>query len=163
MMVTVCVAALLVAGLTLVSGFGLGSLLMPVFALFFPLPLAVAATAVVHLLNNVFKAGLLFREVDRAVLLRFGVPAIVAALPGALLLLQLSGLAPWWVWQWGERVCAAVVPAAGAAVTGEELRAFAKERLAPYKVPKDFLVLDALPRNAMGKVTKPAVKELFGD
>ncbi|TNF34855.1 MAG: sulfite exporter TauE/SafE family protein [Gammaproteobacteria bacterium] len=106
MMWVICLAALLVAGLTLFSGFGLGSLLMPVFALFFPLPVAVAATAVVHLLNNVFKAGLLFREVDRAVLLRFGVPAIVAALPGALLLLQLSGLAPWWVWQWGERVCA---------------------------------------------------------
>jgi malonyl-CoA/methylmalonyl-CoA synthetase len=62
---------------------------------------------------------------------------------------------------WGDRVCAAVVPERAEAVDEEELRAFAKERLAPYKVPKDFLMLDDLPRNAMGKVTKPAVKEIF--
>jgi len=62
---------------------------------------------------------------------------------------------------WGDRVCAAVVPEQAGAVDEEELRAFAKERLAPYKVPKDFLMLDDLPRNAMGKVTKPAVRELF--
>ncbi len=47
----VAVASLVVAALTLVSGFGLGSLLMPVFALFFPLEVAVGATAVVHLAN----------------------------------------------------------------------------------------------------------------
>jgi malonyl-CoA/methylmalonyl-CoA synthetase len=63
---------------------------------------------------------------------------------------------------WGERVCAAVVardrddPPEPAA-----LRAFLKERLAPYKVPKEVRVVDDLPRNVMGKVTKPAVKELF--
>lgn len=64
--------------------------------------------------------------------------------------------------QWGDRVCAAVVAAAGAAPDPEALRAFARERLAPYKVPKDVLVVADLPRNALGKVTKPAVKELFG-
>lgn len=64
--------------------------------------------------------------------------------------------------QWGERVCAAVVPAAGGAEpSADALRAFAKERLAPYKVPKDFKAVADLPRNALGKVTKPAVKELF--
>jgi malonyl-CoA/methylmalonyl-CoA synthetase len=46
-------------------------------------------------------------------------------------------------------------------VTQDDLRAFAKERLAPYKVPKDYRLVDDLPRNAMGKVTKPAVRELF--
>jgi len=56
-----------------------------------------------------------------------------------------------------------VVVASGASADGGELRAFARERLAPYKVPKEFLVVDALPRNALGKVTKPAVKELFGE
>jgi len=61
---------------------------------------------------------------------------------------------------WGDRVCAAVV-AAAPTLTAEELRGFAKERLAPYKVPKDFLLVEDLPRNAMGKVTKPAVSELF--
>ena len=62
---------------------------------------------------------------------------------------------------WGDRVCAAVVLEQTSALGEDELRAFAKDRLAPYKVPKDFLVVDDLPRNAMGKVTKPAVSALF--
>ena len=64
---------------------------------------------------------------------------------------------------WGERVCAAVICTADAALTLDTLRAWAKERLAPYKVPTRLLMLEALPRNVMGKVTKPAVKELFAD
>jgi malonyl-CoA/methylmalonyl-CoA synthetase len=64
--------------------------------------------------------------------------------------------------EWGERVCAAVVPPPDATPPdGAVLRAFAKERLAPYKVPKDVRVVADLPRNALGKVVKPAVKELF--
>ena len=62
---------------------------------------------------------------------------------------------------WGDRVCAAVVLRAGQVSSGEALRSFTKERLAPYKVPKDVLLLEDLPRNAMGKVTKPAVRALF--
>jgi malonyl-CoA/methylmalonyl-CoA synthetase len=62
---------------------------------------------------------------------------------------------------WGDRVCAAVVPKSMSQVTPEELRAFTKDRLAPYKVPKSILFVDHLPRNAMGKVTKPAVQDLF--
>lgn len=88
----------LVAGLasllTFYSGFGLGTLLMPVVALFFPLPLAIAMTAVVHLSNNLFKLGLVGRHADLRVLLRFGVPAVLAALLGAALLGWMSGLAP---------------------------------------------------------------------
>jgi hypothetical protein len=49
-------AALLASGLTFFSGFGLGTILMPVFALFVPVPLAVAATAVVHFANNLYRA-----------------------------------------------------------------------------------------------------------
>lgn len=81
---------------------------------------------------------------------------------------------------WGDRVCAAVTASpvdedgewssrarrAGAAgpegrPSPEALRAFLKERLAPWKVPKEVLLVEALPRNAMGKVDKPAVQELF--
>jgi malonyl-CoA/methylmalonyl-CoA synthetase len=63
---------------------------------------------------------------------------------------------------WGERVCAAVVAdPAGVTPTPEELRAFARDRLAPYKVPKSVLIVEELPRNAMGKVTKPEVRRLF--
>ncbi len=50
----ICGTALIVSGLTLFSGFGLGTLLMPAFALFFPVEVAVEATAVVHLANNIF-------------------------------------------------------------------------------------------------------------
>ena len=63
--------------------------------------------------------------------------------------------------EWGERVAAALVFRAGQAPDLEELRAWAKERMAVHKVPSRLLLLDALPRNAMGKVTKPAVRALF--
>ncbi len=63
--------------------------------------------------------------------------------------------------EWGERVCAAVVAAPGAGIELEELRAWGRERMAPWKVPTRLAVVVDLPRNAMGKVTKPAVRELF--
>ncbi len=62
---------------------------------------------------------------------------------------------------WGERVCALVVPQAGTSPDGDALRSWARTRLAPYKVPSRVLFAEALPRNAMGKVTKPAVRDLF--
>jgi len=45
----------------------------------------------------------------------------------------------------------------------ETLRAWGKQRLAPYKVPKDVVVVEQLPRNAMGKIIKPDVKKIFQD
>lgn len=92
--ILVPLVALLASGLTLFSGFGLGTLLLPAFAVFFPIDAAVAMTAVVHLLNNLFKLTLLGRRADRGVILRFGIPAILAALAGARLLVGLSELAP---------------------------------------------------------------------
>jgi malonyl-CoA/methylmalonyl-CoA synthetase len=58
---------------------------------------------------------------------------------------------------WGERVVACVVPRAGRdeECAYERLRSFAKERLAPYKVPKEVVLMHDLPRNAVGKVVKP--------
>jgi uncharacterized membrane protein YfcA len=90
----ICGAALITAGLTLFSGFGLGTLLMPVFAVFFPIDIAVALTAIVHFLNNLFKLILLGKHADRAVVIRFGIPAIIAAFLGARMLLWLSDLSP---------------------------------------------------------------------
>ena len=92
--VLIPLVALAVSGLTLFSGFGLGTLLMPVFAIFFPVELAVAMTAVVHFLNNLFKLALLGRHADKSAVLRFGLPAIVMAIVGARLLLWLSSLDP---------------------------------------------------------------------
>jgi uncharacterized membrane protein YfcA len=82
----VALTAFLAAGLTLYSGFGLGTMLLPVFALFFPAEMAVVATALVHGANNVFKVSLLGRFADREVVLKFGLPAIAAAILGALTL-----------------------------------------------------------------------------
>ena len=101
--ILVTAASLLVAALTLFSGFGLGTLLMPVFALFFPLPLAVGATAVVHLANNLFKLILVGRHASGPVTLRFGVPAIPAALVGAFLLARMSGRAALLTYHLGGR------------------------------------------------------------
>ncbi len=56
---------------------------------------------------------------------------------------------------WGERVVACVVRRSGAACEAADLRAFVRERLAPYKVPKDVLFMSELPKNALGKVVKP--------
>lgn len=92
--VVVPVAALVASCLTLFSGFGLGTLLLPAFALFLPVELAVAATAVVHGANNVLKVSLLGRFADRRIVLRFGLPAIAAALAGAWVLGALSGAEP---------------------------------------------------------------------
>ena len=67
--------------------------------------------------------------------------------------------------EWGERVCVAVVPAAPDEREPEELleelKAWAGERLASYKVPRDLRKAVELPRNAMGKVTKPEVQKMF--
>ena len=62
---------------------------------------------------------------------------------------------------WGDRVCAAVVCDPAHPLEAEALRGFARDRLAPYKVPKEVLLVDDLPRNAMGKVIKLTVCELF--
>ena len=62
---------------------------------------------------------------------------------------------------WGEVVAAAVVPRAGATVDGDTIAAWGRGRMSPYKVPRRWLVVEKLPRNALGKVTKPAVRDLF--
>lgn len=86
----VCLVAFLASGLTLYSGFGLGTMLLPAFALFFPAPVAVAATGVVHLLNNLFKGTLLRKRADWPTVLKFGLPAVPAAVAGAWLLALLG-------------------------------------------------------------------------
>ncbi|MFZ5825742.1 MAG: acyl-CoA synthetase [Bacillota bacterium] len=62
---------------------------------------------------------------------------------------------------WGERIAVAAVLRPGASLTLDELRPWAGDRLAPYKLPTRLLPVVELPRNAMGKVTKPDVKRLF--
>ena len=95
----VCVVAIFVSGVTLFSGFGLGTVLMPAFALFFPVPIAIAATAVVHLANNVFKIILVGKNADWDVIRWFALPGAVAAIFGAVVLHWFAHSSPLFVYQ----------------------------------------------------------------
>jgi len=88
--ILISLVALGASFLTLFSGFGLGTLLMPVVALFFPLEVAIGVTAIVHLANNLFKVKLLGKQAHMGVLLRFGLPAVLAAFAGAGVLVWLA-------------------------------------------------------------------------
>jgi fatty-acyl-CoA synthase len=60
---------------------------------------------------------------------------------------------------WGKRLRAFVVPTEGADVTEQELKDFVRDNLARYKVPREIVFLDELPRNATGKVLKRELVE----
>jgi malonyl-CoA/methylmalonyl-CoA synthetase len=62
---------------------------------------------------------------------------------------------------WGEAVAAAVVLHDRATLDIDTLRDLCRDQLSVYKIPQRLLVVNELPRNAMGKVTKPAVRNLF--
>ena len=64
--------------------------------------------------------------------------------------------------EWGERVVAFVVPAGARAPSLGELRAFARDRIAPDKLPREVRIVAALPRNAMGKVRKTELRGAGG-
>jgi uncharacterized membrane protein YfcA len=89
--------------LTFFSGFGLGTILTPFMAIFFPVETAIALTGIVHLLNNLFKFVLVRRHVDWPVVLRFGVTAIIGAALGALLLGIIPNQTALFVWQAGSK------------------------------------------------------------
>ena len=130
--------ALVASGLTLYSGFGLGTILLPAFALFFPVPVAVAATAIVHLLNNLFKGAWLRQDADWGTVARFGLPAVPAAIAGAWLLGYLAST--WRVFEWtaGGR---SFGPTAAGLTIGALMVAFALLELQPW-----FQRLEAPPR-----------------
>jgi len=84
------IIALFSSLLTFFSGFGLGTIMVPVFLLFFSVELAITLSGIVHLLNNMFKISLVWRFIDKSVLFRFGLPALFAAFFGAQLLSRLA-------------------------------------------------------------------------
>ncbi len=90
----VTASALCVAIMTFFAGFGLGTLLMPVFAIFFPVQVAIAATAVVHFLNNLFKLALVGKDAHWPTVWRYGIAAAIASLIGAGALELLGHPAP---------------------------------------------------------------------
>jgi uncharacterized membrane protein YfcA len=72
--------------LTFFSGFGLGTILTPVFMVFFPVELAIGLTGIVHFSNSLFKFFIAGKHVDKAILIRFGIPAVIAAFVGSYVL-----------------------------------------------------------------------------
>lgn len=90
----ISVTAFLVAILTFFSGFGLGTILTPVFMIFFPVDLAIALTGIVHFFNNIFKLFLVGKGADKQVLLRFGIPAVLFAFLGSWVLINIADLQP---------------------------------------------------------------------
>lgn len=141
----VAVTAFLASGVTLFSGFGLGTVLMPIFALFFAVPLAIAATAIVHLAANLFKAALVGRLANWHIAARFGLPAAIAAVAGASLLNVFANLPVISTYELGyqtHEVTAINV------VIGTVIAAFAllelSPRVAELEFPPRYLVLGGL-------------------
>jgi uncharacterized protein len=86
--------ALLASLLTFFSGFGLGTILLAAAAIFFPVNIALALTAIVHLLNSIFIFSLKAKHTNKNVVLRFGLIAVLASFLGAQLLSHLTNLKP---------------------------------------------------------------------
>ena len=87
----ICVVSFSASVLTFFSGFGLGTLILPVFSLFMPIELAVLATAIVHILNNALKFILIRNFIDKTVLLSFGITAVIGAFIGAIVQKKIGG------------------------------------------------------------------------
>jgi uncharacterized membrane protein YfcA len=100
----ISLVSLVVAALTFFSGFGLGTLLMPAFALFFPIEVAIAATAIVHLFNNLFKVFLVGKYAHGRTVLAFAVPAAIFAMIGAWLLNYFTLMPSFWSYSWGDKI-----------------------------------------------------------
>lgn len=71
------ITTLLASILTFFSGFGLGTILLPVFVIFFPAHISIALTAIVHLLNNLFKLIIMGKYGERLIIVKFGLPALI--------------------------------------------------------------------------------------
>lgn len=90
-LVLIALVALMASILTFFSGFGLGTILTPFFLLFLPVESAILSTAIVHLLNNLFKTVLIGNHLRWKYVLFFGGAAILGAVGGAKLLHYLAG------------------------------------------------------------------------
>ena len=88
--IIISIVAFAASLLTFFSGFGLGTILMPVFAIFFPVEIAIALTGIVHLMNNIFKMSIIGKFANWKIIFHFGLPAIIGAFLGASLLMTFS-------------------------------------------------------------------------
>ena len=74
-----------ISTITLLTGFGVGSVLTPTFALFYDVKTAVFLVSIVHVANNLLKYGLFVKHIDRTIVMRFGFISITGALVGSFL------------------------------------------------------------------------------
>lgn len=88
--IIIALSAFLASGLTFFSGFGLATVLTPVLIVFFPAPIAISLTAIVHFLNNIFKLILTGRNVNKEVLMKFGITAMIGAIFGSFTLVLIA-------------------------------------------------------------------------
>jgi uncharacterized membrane protein YfcA len=79
------IVTLVASALTLITGFGLATLLTPVFVLFYDVKLAILLVAIVHFMNNALKFGLFWKEMDLGIIKRFGLLSVGGAFIGAML------------------------------------------------------------------------------
>jgi acyl-CoA synthetase (AMP-forming)/AMP-acid ligase II len=63
---------------------------------------------------------------------------------------------------WGERVTAFIVPHKDQPIDSSLLKSFLKDSLAGFKVPKEFIVVDELPKNNAGKLLKREIRNKYG-
>ena len=79
------IAAVLAGAIASLSGFGIGSILTPLLAVYFGTKLAVAMVSVPHLVGTALRFALIRRHLDRRVLVTFGITSAIGGLIGALL------------------------------------------------------------------------------
>jgi len=88
----ISITAFLASLSTFFSGFGLGTILLPVFSLFFSLEIALATTALVHFINGFFKVTLTFKNINWPIFLKFGSFAFFGSMFGAYLIYALGDM-----------------------------------------------------------------------
>jgi hypothetical protein len=88
----IAITAFLASLSTFFSGFGLGTILLPVFSLFFSPEIALATTALVHLINGLFKVALTFKNINWPVFMKFGSFAFFGSMFGAYLIYALGDM-----------------------------------------------------------------------
>jgi long-chain acyl-CoA synthetase len=63
--------------------------------------------------------------------------------------------------EWGERVVACIVPKGEKLLSSSDLKTYLKTRLSPYKVPKEYVVVKDMPKNAAGKIMKRELRRML--
>ena len=79
------IVTFIAALITLIAGFGLATILTPVFTLSFDVKLSILLVAIIHFFNNAFKLSLFWKSIDVNIIKRFGILSIIGALAGAFL------------------------------------------------------------------------------